>query len=727
MPKILLGLGAFCLLVAAVIFLAVSWSVLGVGGRTAVLAALTLGFGGGSLALHRYGLRIAAESLSVVTLGMLTLDVLGAGAADWFGEVDGDTMAAIAGGLVAFAAAGLGALRLPGRPHLVAPQVIAGIAATIGYLGAVSATDQPLWTGQVVTVLAVLAVLAARALRLTPLAWSAAAAGALVGGLTLLAGLGISLEEPTLEHLWLDGPGWSLLASAALLLSPGLVLRHRVALLAGASGAAMVATGAATLPLVGEGATVVGVVTLAVTVAWAVALGAVRSDARVVAMAPAVTGCLLLVGQILTGAGVVLARWFDVLERIDGVAGADRSFGIRFQDPDQVVGPLVLAPAALVVVVVAALLLPRRHRGWLLSWAPSTALAVALASTLTLASYDVPVAAVALSLAAIGAAGALCGALRRAPESTALVVVGLAVCFAADLVALVDDAMILATGCVTLAAALTGALAGRGSASRVVAGIAVAPAILPVVAAATSLADLGGAWVAVPVLVAAGGIAVLLPRLELELSALGTSALALPVSLALADQPAALLALWLALLGALCGASALLHTARRPLGAAMPALWLLASWVWLVDLGVEAPEPYTLPAATVLLGAGLYRLRAVPTAGTAGALLPGLLLGTLPSLLWVFEDPLSLRALLLGIACLVLTLAGAVLRWSAPLVVGAAVGAAVVLRELGPYAGSVPQWVWIGLAGLILTVVGITWERQLLELRKAVGAIRRLR
>ena len=38
-PKILLGLGAMCLLVAALVFLAVAWAVLGVEGRTVVLAS----------------------------------------------------------------------------------------------------------------------------------------------------------------------------------------------------------------------------------------------------------------------------------------------------------------------------------------------------------------------------------------------------------------------------------------------------------------------------------------------------------------------------------------------------------------------------------------------------------------------------------------------------------------------------------------------------------------
>ena len=42
-PRILLGLGATCLLVAAVVFLAVAWSDLGMGARTAILLTLTAG------------------------------------------------------------------------------------------------------------------------------------------------------------------------------------------------------------------------------------------------------------------------------------------------------------------------------------------------------------------------------------------------------------------------------------------------------------------------------------------------------------------------------------------------------------------------------------------------------------------------------------------------------------------------------------------------------------
>jgi hypothetical protein len=77
-PAVLLTLGAGCLLVAALVFLAVAWSVMGVGGRTATLVALTVVAGGLAAWLARRGLRAAAESLALVGYGLLALDVVGA-------------------------------------------------------------------------------------------------------------------------------------------------------------------------------------------------------------------------------------------------------------------------------------------------------------------------------------------------------------------------------------------------------------------------------------------------------------------------------------------------------------------------------------------------------------------------------------------------------------------------------------------------------------------------
>ena len=95
-PKILLGLGATCLLVAAVIFLAVAWSWLGVGGRTAVLVGLTVTTALAGQWLARRDLGVAAEALTTVALGLVVLDVFGAENAGWLGTPTDESFLAIA-------------------------------------------------------------------------------------------------------------------------------------------------------------------------------------------------------------------------------------------------------------------------------------------------------------------------------------------------------------------------------------------------------------------------------------------------------------------------------------------------------------------------------------------------------------------------------------------------------------------------------------------------------
>ncbi|GAA4093332.1 hypothetical protein GCM10023066_32660 [Nocardioides kongjuensis] len=720
-PKILLGLGAFCLLVAAVIFLAVSWSTLGVGGRTAVLAGLTLAAGASALLLHRAGLRIAGESLVVVALGMLALDVVGAGTAGWFGDAGAAAIACATGGVVALAGVALGLVRVAGRPRLVAPQVIAGIGIVVGYAGAVGATDHWLVAGHVVTAVGVAVVLLARRVDAPVLLWSGAGGSALTWLGTAGAGFVESVLTPDLHQLWADGSGWSLLASAAVLLVPGAVARHHDLLLAGASGAAMLVTVVLTLPCVDTDARTVGLVALGTTAAWVLALGVLPRPVRVIAFAPAGAGCLVLLALAAETAGTALDRWSRVSDVFD------RSFGVRLTSPDAATEPLLLVPSLLTVLACVALVDRDRARRSLPGWARVAGVVTGLGAATTVASYDVPLAAPVAVLTATALGVLALSLLTAGAEATAWALAGSAVTAGVALGALPSDGLVLAS-LAPLAAALTGiAVAGRQPATRVVAGVGAPAALgLATAAAAMVVAD-DAAWVSVPVLLAVGVLALALPRLEVELPAVAVAGLSLPVSLVTASDTGGYAALWLTVAGCLFGATALLHESRRGCAVVGTALLLLASWVRLADLEVRAPEAYTLPLAVGLLGLGAWRLQRSTAVGTLEALLPGLLLATIPSLLWVFGDPVSLRALALGAGCLVLTVAGATMRWSAPLVVGASVGAAVVLRELGPYAGEFPKWVWIGLAGALLTVVGITWERRLLDVRQAVGFLGRLR
>ena len=170
-PRILLGLGALCLLVAAVTFLAVAWASLGVGGRTVVLVALT-GLGAlTSLTLARRGLRVGAEAMATVALGLLALDVVGAEGAGWLGSLDlGGLLVALGlstlGGAMAMSVASPG--RRNGDSALVAPQLVAALGLTVATLGAVVAVDpaEVLGTGLTLPLEGVIAVAAAAALAL---------------------------------------------------------------------------------------------------------------------------------------------------------------------------------------------------------------------------------------------------------------------------------------------------------------------------------------------------------------------------------------------------------------------------------------------------------------------------------------------------------------------------------------------------------------------------------
>lgn len=717
-PKILLGLGALCLLVAAIAFLAVSWSILGVGGRTAVLLSLTAAATGGALLLNRFGLRIAGESMSVVALGMLGLDVLGANAAGWFGDAATGWAVVAGGAVMAVGGTGLALPRFGDGSRLVAPQVFVGVGYLVGWGGLLAATTHELIVGHGLVVLgAVVTWLSRTALPVR--AWTVGIAAGLVWSITALLGIGHAIVDPTLEGLWVDGAGWSLVTSAVTLLAPGLVLKRRDLTLGGASVGGLLVTVALSAPAIDESARIAGAVTLAVTAAWVAAFRILPTSVRLVAATPAGIGSLALLAFDAVAGSVALARVADV--------GSGRSFTVVLDQPDPVTEPLLVVPSALVPLLFLAFVMPKRPGGRDAPWWQVGVVVSGIAGVVTLASYDVALAVVVAALGLVAVGSLVVGLVDTGARQTGFGVAALAIASFSVLLALPSTGIIAAAAGLVLGIALIAHFNGRTVGLCGTAAVALAPA-LAVVVWATGLAnDIDARWLGVPVLVVLGLLAITRPRIEVEIPAVVVAVVAAPPAALAADDVGGSLALHLLVAGALLATSALIHRSRRDLvWAAMP-VFALASWVWFGDNGVTAPEPYTLPVAVLLTVAGLVHLRRNPDAGTELALLPGLLVGTFPTLIWVLGEPVSARALALGAACLVLTIVGAALRWSAPLLVGSIVGAVVVVREIAPYASEVPQWVWIGLAGALLTTVGITWERRLLEIRSAVGMLGRLR
>jgi hypothetical protein len=724
-PQLLLALGAACLLVAAVVFLAVAWSWLGVAGRTTVLLVLTVSAGAASVLLSRRELVAAAEALCAVTLGLVVLDVLGAGESGWAPEPGTSGSGVVLGAVlvaVCLVLSGLH-LRLAGARPVVAQLVTApallGLAGSLAAFveertadgGAASASG--VWAGCVVAA-AALVVLAVRT-RLTVLR----VAAGVVGGVAWLVLLAISLVDNaadlSLRGLWAEGGVTWLLVAAALALLPLLdpAVRRSAAAVVPEVVAMALGSLVLVLPALDEGADAVLVATGALVAVWGLAAA---GTARVLPRRRVVPAgvALAFVAPVLVA---VVSLHAVALEALLGVAAAyDATVGVRVDAPASAWDPRLLVPAVLALGVAALGAAPAAR---LRRTAVVVGAALAVAGLATAALLDAPLAAVVLPVALTAAAPVALGSRRAVWSGLALGAVG-------GVLALPSAALAALAAGVVVAACSYRALAGR-------AGAVEAWAALPLAGAAALWAagDLAGVDVAhrgwATVLVV-GVLALLARRAEVDVAAVLVAPWPVLAGVLAAGDLSVSLALHLTLLGALLVARALTDDRRRRVAWAGGLLLAAATWVRLADIGVEAPEAYTAPTALALLVVGLRALRRAPERSSVATLLPGLVLAVLPSLLWVLaEDPVSWRALLLGLGCLLLVLGGARLGWQAPLLVGTVAGGLLVLRELAPYAAATPQWVLLAAAGALLLVAGTTWERRVRDLRHAGHYLARLR
>ncbi len=726
-PKILLTLGALCLLVAAVTFLAVAWAWLGVGGRTAVLVGLTLLAAAATWWSHRTRLRAAAESLGTVALGLLALDLTGADNAGWFGTLAAGALPLIVGLVVAVAAVAAALLSSRRQPTLVAPQVVAGLAGWVAVAGLVELTDHLSTSSAVGVAVLLLVALVAHRIGLAVLPWAAGAA-AVLWWLPLLGNGLLHLgDDPSLRGLWVEGLAWPVVVAALLLATP-LVVAHRrpwaPVLLGG--GPALLLTIIALAPLSDESATAILVGALVALTVWATAalVGPARwRSVGLVALLPAFPVAAVLLAQIVG----------DALTRVTGVgdpwtAGA----GVRLPATSYDVQPPLLPLGTMVLLLVAAA--AARSLGARPEPRPTMVVAgalVAVAVVATVASYPVTLwlvvacaLLVALNLAMVSRSGMV--GRDDVPAVAALGVLGLAL--ATALASDVLTAVVLATA--TLLTVGWWAV-GRSDLVRDMGRVLTPVAGGALIWTLAELAGLDPEWRAVPVLIALGVVVVLAARVAVEggaaVTALAAGLAAVASGFLVSDSRGWwALAIVLTLAGAAQVVSSLVNAHRRELAWSGGLMLAMATWVRLYDAGVTTPEAYTLPSALVLVAVGLVAVlrRGLPT---MTALTPGLSLATVPTLLQVLGgDPVSWRAFLLGAAVLGLVLVGTRLRWGGPLVVGAVVGALLVIREAGPYAADLPPWLLIAVAGTVLTVVGITWERGLRDLRRGAAYLARL-
>ncbi|QUW89069.1 hypothetical protein KE639_00242 [Streptomyces sp. V17-9] len=749
--NVLLVLGGVLLTIAAVAFTLVSWGHLGIAGRALVLGALTVAALGGPVVLLRRGLRSTAEAVAALGTALTVLDAyalheVAFAGTDGFGYAAGasavlagvwSAYAVLAGASAPTGARGTaqGASAGEGtRPGLRHPLPLAAATAHLPLL---------LWAIAVGagphTVTAVLLVTAAGgtavALRA---AWVPVRIVAVVGAL----GMGL---VGVLSAGWLcwsaSDPGtaaWAaaLLAGAAAVallagrfvpdadVAMGAALTAGLCLVAGVGGVLWVAApGEWTVP----GCLACGVALLAVN-----RTALPRTLRRGLVRASAVVQCLAVLWSVPLVAGTVLGPSAQGARPWSGVPGdvRDAVFTDVPWPPYAATVPLVLAAVA-AVLLVAGRNTTRRPAATaaalVLGWAAVLVLPVVLRLPWTAGL----VAQGAVVVAALGFAE---WADRTEPRPSP-------VTLTARLLALVTS-VDLALLSLASEPATIGVLA---SLTAVFAAVCRRPGPAPLAAPAalahaTALACAIGAsagWrppqtallvLVVPAVAALVAARTSGSRATVPVEAAGAAAGVLAVALAVTDPP--MLALVLSLAGVLAAGTAL-RPERRPAGWAAAALFLLAAWVRLTAWDVTTPEAYTLPVTGPALVVGYLRRRRDPAVSSWTAYGAGLAVTLVPSLLAAWDDRHWLRPLLLGVAALVVTLVGARHRLQAPLVLGAGVLALVTLHELAPYitqvVGALPRWVPPALAGLVLLVLGATYEQRLRDARRLREALGRLR
>lgn len=756
--NVLLTLGGLLLTVAAIAFTLVSWGQMGIGGRSAVLATVTVAALAAPAVLLRRGLSSTAESLAALASVLMVLDAYALHEVA-LPETGGLGFAATASAVLAAAWAAyglaLGGLRLP----LPAAVLVAQLPLLLWA-----------WAERADALVFAGALLATAALDCAIAVWGKGVAVRVTAcsGLWVTGGAGLLVA--LVESLAADAPAGAVAPGALLLAGSAIALSG-----ARRASAAVAVAGGLVAGLAAVAA-VSGVLVAGVPAGWVVPVyllcgGALLAGVRAPLGRPAGQGLVWASGAVTAGSvlfslppvAVSLAGPVSQLGRVwtgapqGGARGALGAAGLPWSE---------MAAAPVVLLVVAAVL-AAAYRSWegVLRWAgpvlspgPSARGAVgATAPVLGWAGLAVLPAALDVSYAVavsvqlvlvVGVFAVAVGALRRGMTGVALTasVCGAVGAVGVALLSLGSEAATYAVFGALLVvfvasvAALESAVAPAsrpdrvpGAVQAVAAGAAV---VCAVVLASACGASLGlAAHRAAPLILAVPAVTVLLgARLRARTVALPVEvtggAAALPaLGMAMGDLP--FLALVLALCAVLAAGTALRPERRPVAGYLATALFVLASWVRLSASGVSSPEAYTLPVTVAALVIGVLRRRRDPAASSWTAYGAGLAATLVPSLLAAWADPHWLRPLLLGAAALVITLLGARWRLQALLVLGGAVLALDALHELAPYVvqvvGALPRWVAPALAGALLLAVGATYEKRLRDARRLRDALGRMR
>ncbi|MFC9232228.1 SCO7613 C-terminal domain-containing membrane protein [Streptomyces decoyicus] len=776
----LLIVGGVLVVVAALVFTVVSWGRLGIGGRAAILLALTACALALPRPLRRRQLTATAEASAAVGLALVLLDAYAARQTG-LGGLDRVGPAGYWAVVTTLTAVGAGAygwwqrLRIPLPVGFLTAQ-LPGLLGTTASGGAV----QDYATAMTATAAMDFAALYALA---------AHAATGPAGFRDRLGGAGAATTLVTGARV--IGSGWALLGGALaaahamgasapsevaracvplgllVLLGTALCRGFRAlpfALRSGAEGVAVVAltvaVGAGLRYVVPPGWAVAGYAApAAIVMVWAAAscarsgrwakpsggpFAALPGAAAAAGELAAASAVLLLTGVVVLPELVhALARpvvpgitlWLDghpprwswqlataplfVLWLAASVLATLAALRARAVGDGHLDRPAAALRNAAALAAVPALLLMPVAVGLPYAWVLAAAAVVTVAVAVDVVRR--PEAALLPRLLALAASGALALLWSSADRAAVLAVCGT---FAASAAVLAHVLPSPAASPASPAGRATARAAGafavlalgvEAVASGLTAGLPRHLAAFAVLAVAALAACAAAAWHRIP------------GREQVSTAVEGAGYVLAATALALTAPHPDALSVALAVSGA-GGLAIALRPDRRRAALAGTALLIASSWVRLALADVTFPEAYTLPVTAAALVIGHRRRTSNPETGSWPAYGAGLSATMLPSLGTAFNDGNWVRPLLLGTAALLATVIGVRTRLQAPLVVGSGVLVLVGVHELAPAVvqvlGLVPRWVPLAAAGLLLLLLGATYEKRIGEARRLRDTVR---
>lgn len=731
--NILLGVGSGLVVVAALVFVGVNWSRMGASLQGVFLLALTVVAAAITGLAARRDMPATAEALGLVAASLLLADAH----AVHLGVVPGMSDAAFWSlGLLAVAALSWLFADAVGirSPRFVAVIIGQGAVLPASWLldpdsGIAAAALQIAQVGLVVA-------WCARAVRI-PKAERVVAAvvAALVGafGVALVSAAWFDLADTDRDTVAARlGVAAVYLLATAVVAEVAVWLRRndgvRIIALAVASGLGLAASAAIADALVPDAwfAVAVGAVAVAVMAVSA------RVDRRW-GQTPAVTGGLVglaCVAPLANALGACLGAMGDASIRPWDLAAATRADGF-LPEGAQVDGRGVLVALLAIAAAAGLALAPLLTRSIVRVWLAVTWL-IALVVVPVLLPVSIAGAAAAAAAGMLLLAGWALLEVEAGRSPVPATLGALAAASVAASWAVASRPVTLGVLAVGTASAALVWLAGRrgdrdvlalGGAAITSLGLAGTAAVTALTLDADSAAAALAASAVTGLLALAGGL--LVERRDggghglaagdrgamwaLEVVAVGAHVLAIDV--AISDPAAVSRAL---AVGVVLSAIAALRPARRWLFAVTAGEALALTWMQLADHGVRLPEAYGLPAALVLLGAGMAAERMAAERdeelGSWITLGPALLAALGPTVWMAVIEGGTVRPLVGVAAGGALLVIGAFTGRRAPVDVGVAAIAVLAVTRLAPAVADLPNWVTLGVTGLILVAIGARFE-----------------